>query len=372
MKFDPVKALRARVIFLSGPHEALRRRWLEEILAAVPLTADDFDVQRLEADKSPFRDWIGLAGTPPFLAPRRAVIVRHVLRLSEVPEGAAAELARLPESALLVLVADEEPGGEWRASRRQDLAAGLAKAVEAAKGLVLEAEVKAAEAPEWLRKEAASLGKSLEASAAAEILAMVAGDLDRAREELEKLVLYVGERATIRKSDVAEVVSASREWRVFEYVDAVVQGDAARSLAQLRALVDNPARSEELIRRDLLRLVSRQLRMLWQAQVCRLEGCSLKQPSETARALMPSDPDPARQSPWLLGKLEKSARSIDLDRLSRSLSLLADAEAALKGLAPSIGAVETVELMTLRMLDVFRPGAEKETASGRRSARSSG
>jgi hypothetical protein len=114
LSFSAAKALASRVIMLSGEEEALRRRALTEILRLA--TEDgDFDLQTFEAGDAEPGEWIASAGTSPFLSARRTVVVRHLLRRDEI-DGIGG-LKTLPESALLVLVADEESGDESKQRR---------------------------------------------------------------------------------------------------------------------------------------------------------------------------------------------------------------------------------------------------------------
>src|SRR5258708_539198 len=115
MKLDTDKAVAAPLVLISGDESALRRLALERILAAVGIQADDFDLQTFEGDSDPI-DWTAAAGTSPFLADRRVVIVRHLLRCD--PDRAKGGVLKgLPKSALLILLADDENGDEDRQRR---------------------------------------------------------------------------------------------------------------------------------------------------------------------------------------------------------------------------------------------------------------
>jgi DNA polymerase III delta subunit len=55
--------------------------------------------------------------------------------------------------------------------------------------------------------------------------------------ELEKILLYVGSRAEIRRADVLEVLSNSRDASIFDLTNALEARDAAGVLRALRALL---------------------------------------------------------------------------------------------------------------------------------------
>src|SRR5687768_17322755 len=96
----------ARVAMLSGDEDALRTRALQELMAAATME-DDFDLQVMDAGDSSPMEWSASAGTTPFLSSRRTVVVRHLLRLDGIDTRGWGDL---PETALMILVADEEGG----------------------------------------------------------------------------------------------------------------------------------------------------------------------------------------------------------------------------------------------------------------------
>jgi hypothetical protein len=68
---------------LSGDEENPRRRSLTALMDAARPGGDDYDLETVEAESSPPHQWIASAGTTPFLAERRTVVVRHLLRVGD-------------------------------------------------------------------------------------------------------------------------------------------------------------------------------------------------------------------------------------------------------------------------------------------------
>src|SRR5471030_1348080 len=120
MSFQPEKALKNRLILLEGEEEAWRQTALQELLAAAQIQRDDFDLQTFSADESKPKDWFAAAGTSPFLADRRTVIVRHLLRLG-IEELTGTKPKELPPTALVILVADDETGDDNKQARLKTL-----------------------------------------------------------------------------------------------------------------------------------------------------------------------------------------------------------------------------------------------------------
>ncbi len=330
---------------LGGDEDALRGRCLAEILAAVDPAGDGYDLETLAGDTSKPMDWFGSAGTVPFLAERRTVLVRNLLR-SDPAEATGVDFSLLPETALLILVAEEEAQGE---RSKPTARASWEKIVTKAGGVALNFAPDAAKTRDVIRAEASANGSPLTASAAECLVEMTGGALSRALGELEKVMLYVGDQGQIRESDVRAVVVPSREWNVFKMVDAVVAGNVTDALSQLRSLVSSPQRAEEAAYRQILPQVARQLRLIWQARLCFEAGCRPSAPTPQVLRMLPEKPNIVKEQPYRQTRLMQSARRTSLRQLSKCFAALSDTDARLKGALGAYSAIDTLERMLLDM-----------------------
>ena len=336
---------------LSGDEGALRRRALSETLAAVGVASDDLEVAHLDGAVSP-SEWLGQACTAPFLSDKRVVIVRNMLR-SEPPADFGAQCAALPDYTLLILVADEEGGDDNRQTRLKNLRTQWEKAVNAGKGRVEKFEVSPKEVQDAIRKEADRLGKKISERCTQLLAEMTGGSLSRAIEELEKLAIYVGDADSVREEDVRNSVVPSRDWNVFKLCDAIVRDNASEAIRQLRILVESPQRAEEAAFRNILPMLSRQFRLLWQARACVEAGTSVQHSPAEVRASFPARPSLASEQPYRQSALLSTARGASFNKLSKCFALVADADARLKGLLPAYSAMETLESAVLGMCGLF-------------------
>ncbi|RYG34449.1 DNA polymerase III subunit delta [bacterium] len=353
------QAVSYRAVMLTGDESALRRRALDDLLARVGVAPDDFDVESTDGDAGSSADWIASAGTAPFLADRRVVIVRHLLRADPDRVDAKA-LAALPEAALLILVADDERDMEdsrGRASRWRDK---WKKIVAANGGAVVEFDANPRTALAGLKPEVAKSGKQMSDRAMEVLLEMSGGSLSRGLDELEKLVLFVGDAPQIKEGDVRKIVVPSREWNVYRMVDAVVENDVPEALRQLRTLVTNQSKAEDAAFARILPTMSRQLRLIWQARLCIEAGCSASSPSPEVMAQLPEKDPITKLPPYRVGSVMAAARSANLPRLARCLTLLSDADSRLKGILDGFSSMETLERLILEMAATLNP--EKRTA----------
>ncbi len=354
MSFDPKKVAKHRVVFLHGEESTLRREALEALLAELGVAKDDFDLESFDADSTAASNWMASAGTAPFMAERRITVVRHILRC-EPDKVKAAELAALPESSFLVLVADDEPNAEDKATKFNTISTGWRKHVEAAKGAVVEFKADPEQSKRVLRAMVEASGKSLSTSVLEMLLEMTGGSLSRSMDELQKVILYVGEKAQIQESDLKALVIPSRDWNIFKLVDAVTAGQIGEALRQLRILVGSSQKAEDAAFRQILPMVSRQMKLLWQARVCLDAKCQPHEaPPEILRTFL-EKPNISSEKPYRLGKLMEIARRTPLSRLTLAMQTLSDTDARLKGIESGFNSMDTLERMVLELADALAP-----------------
>lgn len=341
MTFAVEKALKSRVVLLVGEEEALRRRALQELIERVAPDGDDFDLSVVHGDVASPEDWLAQAGTTPFLAERRTVVVRHVLRCDDLDRF---QPQHLPESALIILVADEEGGDEQKLGRLQTK---WEKAVTAGGGFVAKFSVDARSLPGQLREAAQRESVTLSVPAAQALAEMVGGSYSRGLDELEKLRLFVGEGGSISEAHVREVVVPSREWNVFRLVEAAVAGEVAVALAQLRILVTSAAKAEEAAFRNILPQLSRQVRLLWQARAVVEANAKPENVPASLAASFPDKPNFGKEPPYRQARLVSLARQLPYDKLRAAMALVSDADAKLKGMLPQYSAMDTLEQTVL-------------------------
>ena len=352
MKLDTEKALTSPLILISGDESALRRLALDQILERLEMKPDDFDLQSFEGDSEPI-DWVASAGTSPFLAERRVVIVRHLLRCD--PDRAKSAIKGLPATALLILLADDENGDEDRQRRLASTRKSWEKLVKDAGGQTIDCKIQTGALKDMVRSEFALAEKRITDRALDILSEMCAGSASRALEEVPKLVAYVEPEKVIQESDVREVVMPSREWNVFKLVDSVVDGDVGESLRQLRILVGTPTKAEDAAFRNILPQLTRSLRMIWQARVCADAGVQPANAPESVKASFLSKPNLMTEHEFVRGKAIRAAKRINLVQITQMLRLVSDADAQLKGQLPNFTAMETLEQTVLQMAEVARP-----------------
>ncbi len=202
----------------------------------------ELNTSEFDGDATTVPDVLAAVKSLPFLADKRLVIVRglirHITRKGAGQAGKKAtdrlidELPQLPDFARLVLVEDDT------------LSAGnrVLKAARTLPNGYIGEFKKPQNLTRWIMQRAQDEYDAEIAPRAAKAIAdVVNGDLLLADNELFKLVAYVdGERA-ISEDDVAALTPYVAEANIFEMVDSLASGNGKRALELIQqSLHDNP------------------------------------------------------------------------------------------------------------------------------------
>lgn len=268
-------------------------------------------------------DVVRSALTLPLLAAARLVVVKDAQALPAKTGDALVEYCRDPSPyARLVFLASEPLApSHWL------LKALPPASVVEVRGLAGRALVS------WLQARAREEGADLTEGAAQLLVRWAGEDLTTLSGELEKALLFAGERS-ITEDHVRGVVGEHRLLRTFELTDAIERRETGRALTLLESLL---ASGEEPL--AILGLLARQVRTTWQVAEWRRQGTSAE---EIARLL--------RRPPFAVESLAARAATLSAPWLARALARCWEVERSLKS-----GGRPRPEL-TLLVADLCRAG----------------
>jgi DNA polymerase-3 subunit delta len=215
-----------------------------------------------------------------------------------------------------------------------------------------------------------SFGKRLAAGAQELILRRAGTDMAMLATELEKLCLYVGDRASITEDDVRLVFHDMAESWIFDFTGALAERKLARALPVLRGLIEQ---GEPPLR--LLAMIAREVRMLLLARECLDDALRGKWRADLpfnvfqSRVLPCLDAE-TRQAfgnvhPFVLYRRLQDAARVNAGRLRDALLQLSDLDVRLKSSrsAPAM-------LLELFVIDWCRgQGVRGQALEGTREAR---
>ncbi|MGH7855003.1 MAG: DNA polymerase III subunit delta, partial [Candidatus Binatia bacterium] len=139
----------------------------------------------------------------------------------------------LPEWSFLLLTAVQVDRRTRLFKRFEELGAVLHLALERDRSGKISRE----NLLEFISQRMRQAGKNLPSQAREMILARAGDDLRGLHQELEKLILFLGDRTTIRAEDVELMLADRGEGWIFDLTRALGERDAAAALSQLARLI---------------------------------------------------------------------------------------------------------------------------------------
>jgi DNA polymerase-3 subunit delta len=297
------------VYLLLGDERFMAERALAAITHAVSGGAvGGFNTEKMTASETTADSVIAAARTVPMMAPLRLVIVRGVDRWEKKGSDDLDQLAdyvtQAIDTSVVVLVASKLNG-----SRR------LVRDAKKLGYIVRCDPLKRGQLPRWIADRARALGHPIE-HYVADGLAEIAGpELATIDDALERLSLFVGERAPITEKAVACVVTRVRLDTVWSLLDALSQRRLDVAMAALGDAYDGGDGGF-----PLLGTIGWRVR-----QLVKLDGALRAGANRGEAAKIAGVP------PFKVADLERVVRKLPGGTLGRWLGLLAEADLAMKG-----------------------------------------
>jgi DNA polymerase-3 subunit delta len=283
------------------------------------------------------------ASALPFLAPARLVVVEGLLTAVGGRRGTVEAwqpfldfLPHMPETNHVVLLEpppkrDARGEGMGRSALLNALKQRPNVTVTEFKALRSWSRGGPSEVAQWLQDRAVRRGIAIEPRALQALADLVGANLRMLASELEKLAVYAGGRA-ITEQDVRLLTPEAREEAIFDLIDAMVEGQAAKALRLLRKMLDDGTETPPRVQL----MVARQLRLLVRAAEV-LEGRGSQDDVASATGV--------RGFP--LTKLMRQARATTRAAAEACLRAAEDADHAVK--TGRLADVLALELLVVRL-----------------------
>jgi len=272
---------------LVGDEAFFRKRCRDAILEhLVAPDSRDFGLFEFDLAETSLNEVLDRARTPSLMAPFQVFFVRGVKTLfgrgsNEEKIDAIEAYCKNPNpDALVVFVADHIsiPADARRMEMTdKDRYQKIREAMGAFCGIVELCRVQEGEAVRWIAEYCATREVKIDPDGARELVDALGGDMMMVSNELEKLILYVGEKKKITLGDVETMVLAAKQRSLYELTDAISSKAPARALEVLDCLLTTGDGEEAAIGhlymlaktfRQMLVILERNVRdqrMLWAA-----------------------------------------------------------------------------------------------------------
>src|SRR6202030_2106272 len=242
------RKLRPAYVFV-GAEAFFRKRFRDAILEhLVPADLRDFGLFEFDLGENDLAEVLDRARTPSLMAPFQVFFVRGVKNLfgrgsNEEKLAAIEEYCKNPNpDAMIVFVSDHiSIPADVRRMEMQDKERyqRIRETMGQYCGIVELARVEEGEAVRWISDYCASreVGLKIEPDGARELVDALGGDMMMISNELEKLILYVGEKKRITLGDVETMVLAAKQRSLYELTDAISAKERVRALEVLDAIL---------------------------------------------------------------------------------------------------------------------------------------
>jgi DNA polymerase III subunit delta len=321
-------------VFL-GDEAFFRDRCRHAILQhLVPEDLRELALYDLDLSDVSVQEVLDRAQTPSLMAPFQVFFVRGLKNLygrgQKKEEFAAIErYAKDPNpNALVIFVADHiripadvrrmEMTDKDRYERIRETLGDFCTILEMAR-------VDENEGMRWAIETAESSGVKLEPDAGRELVDALGSDMLSVANELEKLILYVGEKKRITLGDVETMVLSAKQRSLYELTDAISSKDTARALSVLESMLSSGDGDEAAI--GHVYMLSRTFRQML---------VILEKNVRDSRAIWQVLWQGFRLPPFAAEDVIKQARRFGSRReLTRAIRLVARADFALRSNPPS-------------------------------------
>ena len=246
----------SHLYLLYGEEAYLRRQYRDKLRAALVPADDTMNCSVYSGKDINASEVVDLAGTMPFFAERRVIIIENSGWLKSGNDQFLALVKAIPDTTYLILVEEET-----------DKRSKLYKAVTANGYAALCEMQDEATLRKWVMGLLKKENKLITPDALTLLLDKTGTSMENIRREVEKLVCYKYYDEGITASDVDELCIVQIQNQIFDMVEAVAQKKQKQALKlyyNLLALKEAPMK--------ILALIARQFNMLLQVKEMKTKG----------------------------------------------------------------------------------------------------
>lgn len=321
----------------------------------VPSDLRDFSLHDVDLNDTSVGELLDRAQTPSLMAPFQVFFIRGVKTLysrgSHKEEfEAIANYAKNPNpNAVLIFVADHLsiPADVRRMEMQdKDRYERIRETLGEVCAIIELARVDEADGMRWITDTATAQGVKIESDAARELVDALGSDMMLVANELEKLMLFAGDKKRITLGDVETMVLAAKQRSLYELTDAISAKDKTRALEVLQALLSTSDGDEAAIGHlFMLAKTFRQMLVILEKNV------------RDTRAIWQALWQGFRVPPFAAEDIIRQARRYKgRKELTRALRLIARADLELRSNPPSKRLV--LERLVLELASEPKPAAQ--------------
>lgn len=219
------------IYFLFGEDHFTINNAIKNISKKVePLLASDFDIETITADKKAnISDIIDLAYTFPFGSNKKLLIVKNFENFNNKKQFL--DYVKDPSATTVLVVANY--------GNISNLTSEPYKTLESKKQIFQARELKGAELENWVKKRAVQVGFTINPESIKTLVEIVGEDKSLIEMQLQKFSSFLGDKKEIEIEDIRKLSSATKEYSIFDLLNAMGKGKIADTHKVMMNLLDN-------------------------------------------------------------------------------------------------------------------------------------
>jgi DNA polymerase-3 subunit delta len=165
----------------------------------------------------------------PVFAEKQVVIIKEAQHMGQLDK--LLSYIDHPLSSTILIVAHKDKNVDGRGA--------LAKALKTKAVVVSTKKMYDNKLPEWVMNWVAERGYQIAPKAVQIIVDHIGNDLSRIQNELEKLIVNLGDRKKMTEDDIEKYIGISKEYNAFEFQDAVAQKNFSKAIRMIQYFESN-------------------------------------------------------------------------------------------------------------------------------------
>ncbi|MCI5863282.1 MAG: DNA polymerase III subunit delta [Lachnospiraceae bacterium] len=205
------------IYLLYGDEQYLKTACLRQLRQAI-VGEDAMNLSEY-TDKVDVKELISVAGTLPFFADRRLIVLNRVSLFKNNNDEINELMDNIPSYLTVVIVEDN-------VDKRKTLYKIINK-----KGYICEiSRLSDGDLTKWAVKKLSDTGFKIRGSTVSHLLSRTGNDMNNIDNELEKIISYCEGREEITTDDIDDIVIFQPQERVFEMIEAICAGRKEKAL----------------------------------------------------------------------------------------------------------------------------------------------
>lgn len=177
-------------------------------------------------------DWVDVVNACkryPVFAEKQVVLIKEAQHMNSIDKLLA--YIENPSSSTILVVAHKDKNIDGRSA--------LAKLLKTKAVLVSTKKMYDNKLPDWVNQWVADSGYQINQKAVQIIVDHIGNDLSRIKNELEKLMVNLGDRRKITEDDIEKYIGISKEFNAFEFSDAIAYKKFSRAIQMIQYFESN-------------------------------------------------------------------------------------------------------------------------------------